>query len=70
MILLVPQKRKACSVHFTLKICFSQVSDSELMAMFLSFQMTISLATAAVVWAILKSASGLDPSSDTIASNI
>ena len=39
----------------------------ELMAMFLSFQMTFSLVTAAVVWAILDSTSGLDPSSDTIA---
>ena len=38
----------------------------ELMAMFLSFQMTFSLVTAAVVWAILESNSGLDPSSDTI----
>ena len=39
----------------------------ELMAMFLSFQVTFSLVTAAVVFAILDSASGLDPSSDTIA---
>ena len=39
----------------------------ELMAMFLSFKMTFGLVTAAVVWAILDSASGLDPSSDTIA---
>ena len=39
----------------------------ELMAMFLSFQMTFSLVTVAVVWAILDSTSGLDPSSDTIA---
>ena len=39
----------------------------ELMAIFLSFQMTFSLVTAAVVWAILDSTSGLDPSSDTIA---
>ena len=39
----------------------------ELMAMFLSFQMTFSLVTAAVVWAILDRTSGLDPSSDTIA---
>ena len=39
----------------------------ELMAIFLSFQMTFSLVTAAVVWAILNSTSGLDPSSDTIA---
>ena len=38
----------------------------ELMAMFLSFQMTSSLVTAAVVWAILESTSGLYPSSDTI----
>ena len=35
--------------------------------MFLSFQMTFSLVTAAVVWAILENSSGLDPSSDTIA---
>ena len=34
----------------------------ELMAMFLSFQMTFSLVTAAVVWAILDSTSRLDPS--------
>ena len=40
---------------------------SELMAMFLLFQMTFSLVTAAVVWAILGSTAGLDPSSDTIA---
>ena len=39
----------------------------ELVAMFLSFQMTFSLVTAAVVWAKLDSTSGLDPSSDTIA---
>ena len=39
----------------------------ELMAMFLSFQMNFSLVSAAVVWAILDSTSGLDPSSDTIA---
>ena len=39
----------------------------ELMSMFLSFQMTFSLVTAAVVWVILDSTSGLDPSSDTIA---
>ena len=39
----------------------------ELMAMFLSFQMTFSLVTAAAVWAIVESTSGLDPSSDTIA---
>ena len=39
----------------------------ELMAMFLSFQMTFNLVIAAVVWAILDSTSGLDPSSDTIA---
>ena len=39
----------------------------ELMAMFLSFQITFSLVTAAVVWAILESTSGMDPSSDTIA---
>ena len=39
----------------------------ELMAMFLFFQMTFILVTAAVVWAILESTSGLDPSSDTIA---
>ena len=39
----------------------------ELMAMFLPFQMTFSLVTAAVVWAILDSTLGLEPSSDTIA---
>ena len=39
----------------------------ELMSMLLSFQMTFSLVTAAVVWAILESTSGLDPSPDTIA---
>ena len=39
----------------------------ELMVMFLSFQTTFSLVIAAVVWAILDSTSGLDPSSDTIA---
>ena len=39
----------------------------ELMVMFLLFQMTFSLVTAAAVWAILDSTSGLDPSSDTIA---
>ena len=39
----------------------------ELMVMFLSLQMTFSLVTAAVVWAILESTSGLDPLSDTIA---
>ena len=39
----------------------------ELMAMFLSFQMTFSLVTAVAVWAVLDSTSGLDPSSDTIA---
>ena len=32
-----------------------------------SFQMTFSLVAAAVVWTILDSTSGLDPSSDTIA---
>ena len=42
----------------------------ELMAMFLSFQMTFSLVTAAVVWAILDSTSGLDPSSYTNSSQI
>ena len=42
----------------------------ELMAMFLSFQMTFSLVTAAVVWAILESTSGLDPSFDTIAPRV
>ena len=39
----------------------------ELMVMFLSFQMTFSLITAAVVWAIMASTSGLDPSSNTTA---
>ena len=38
----------------------------ELMAMLLWLQMTFSLATADVVWAILESTSGLDPSSNTI----
>ena len=38
----------------------------ELMVMFLSFQMTFSLAAAAVALAILGSTSGLDPSSDAI----
>ena len=37
------------------------------MAMFLLFQMTFSLVTAAVVRAILERTWGLDPSSDTIA---
>ena len=36
----------------------------ELMAMFLLFQMTFSFVNTAVVWAILDSTSGLDPSSD------
>ena len=39
----------------------------ELMAVFLSFQMTFSLVIAAVVWAILDSTSGLHPSPDSIA---
>ena len=39
----------------------------ELMVIFLSFQMTFSLVTVDVVWAILDSTSGSDPSSDTIA---
>ena len=39
----------------------------ELVTMFLSFQMTFSLVTAAVVWATLENISGLDHSSDTIA---
>ena len=34
----------------------------ELMAIFLSFQMTFSLVIAAVVWAILESTLGLEPS--------
>ena len=38
----------------------------ELMAMILSFQMTFSLVTAAVVWRIQDSTSCLDPSSDTV----
>ena len=42
-------------------------SDLELKVMFLSFQMTFSLVTAAVVWAIMDSTSGLDPSTSTIA---
>ena len=45
----------------------SLILEPEMMTMFLSFQMTFSLVTAAVVWAILDSTSGLDPSSDTIA---
>ena len=40
---------------------------SLMVVMFLSFQMTFSFVTSAVVWAILDSTSGLDPSSDTIA---
>ena len=39
----------------------------ELMMMFLSFQMALSLVTTAVVWAILDSTSGMDPSFDTVA---
>ena len=39
----------------------------ELTVMFLTFQMTFSLVAAAVVWAILESTLGLDPSSDSIA---
>ena len=39
----------------------------ELMVMLLSFKMTFSLVTAAVVWAILDSTSGFGPSYDTIA---
>ena len=39
----------------------------ELMAMFLLFQMTFSLVTAAVVWAILESTLDFDPSSDATA---
>ena len=42
----------------------------ELMAIFLSFQMTFSLPTATLVWAILEGTSGLDPSSDTTSSQI
>ena len=38
--------------------------------MFLPFQMTFSLVTAAVVWAILECISGLDPSFDTKSSQI
>ena len=38
----------------------------ELIAMLLSFQMNFTLVTAAVVWAILDSALGLDPLSDTV----
>ena len=40
---------------------------SELSAIFLSFQMTLSLASAAVAWATLARISGLDPSSAMIA---
>ena len=39
----------------------------ELSAIFLSFQMVFSLASAAVAWAILARISGLDPSSGKIA---
>ena len=39
----------------------------ELSAMFLSFQMVLSLASATVAWAILAIISGLDPSSAMIA---
>ena len=39
----------------------------ELRTIFLSFQMVLSFARAAVVWADLASTSGLDPSSATIA---
>ena len=39
----------------------------DLRAMFLSFQMVLSIARAAVVWADLASTSGMDPSSMTIA---
>ena len=39
----------------------------ELIVMFLLFQITFSLVTAAMVCAVLDSTSGLDPSSDTIA---
>ena len=39
----------------------------ELSAIFLSFQITLSFASAAVVWAILARISGLDPSSAMIA---
>ena len=39
----------------------------ELSAIFLSFQMVLSLASAAVAWAILARISGLDPSSVMIA---
>ena len=39
----------------------------ELSAIFLSFQMVLSLASAAVAWAILARISGLDPSSAMIA---
>ena len=39
----------------------------ELMEMFLFFQIGLSLVIAAVVWVILESISGFDPSSDMIA---
>ena len=39
----------------------------ELSAMFLSFQMVLSFASATVAWAILEIISGLDPSSAMIA---
>ena len=42
----------------------------ELSAIFLSFQVVLSLASAAVAWAILSRISGLDPSSDGDCSQI
>ena len=39
----------------------------EPMAMFLLFQLTVGVVAAAVVWAVLDSTWGLDPSSDTVA---
>ena len=47
------------------KECISLIF--ELMAIFLSLQITFSLVTTSVVWAILDSTSGLDPSFNTIA---
>ena len=54
--------------HKTMDMARERISlISELMAMFLSFQITFNLVAAAVIWAILDSTSGLDPLSDTIA---
>ena len=55
----------ACKNMDIARECISLIL--ELMVLFLSFLMTFSLVTAAVVSAIPESTSGLDPSSDTIA---